>query len=317
MTIRVQWWRDGQLTQGDLSLLDQFQCQREGQIWVDVQGTEIPDALTQAFDLHELSLMDARRLRHPPKVEVFDNYVYILQRGIQHFNEELEFSHVQISFFLGDDFLISFHQNPSYSVDFWWQNKDASTWFAKGLPFLTARILNTLASRYLETLLEFEQLLGDLEDSVYSDTTDNTLNSLNRYRSRLRKLRRIFRYHEKTSKELIDHFKESEGDMIYHWHDVYDKNERLCSLCELYYELTGDLIDGSLSMASHRLNRTMQVLTVITAIFVPLGFLAGLYGMNFEYMPELKIENGYYFLLGSMGLIATALITIFKVKRWL
>jgi len=61
----------------------------------------------------------------------------------------------------------------------------------------------------------------------------------------------------------------------------------------------------------------MQVLTVITAIFVPLGFLAGLYGMNFEYMPELKIENGYYFLLGSMGLIATALITIFKVKRWL
>ncbi len=317
MDVRVQWWRNGQLRFGDLSLVDEYQRQREGKIWVDVQASEIPDALTRVFDLHELALKDAKRLRHPPKVEVFDNYVYILQRGIQHFNEELEFSHVQISLFLGDDFLISFHQKPSYSVDFWWRNKEAQTYVEKGLPFLTARILNTLASRYLETLLEFEQLLGDLEDTVYSDTTDNTLNDLNRYRSRLRKLRRIFRYHEKTSKELIDHYKDSEGDLIYHWNDVYDKNERLCSLCELYYELTGDLIDGSLSMASHRLNRTMQVLTVITAIFVPLGFLAGLYGMNFEYMPELKIENGYYFLLGSMGLIATALITIFKVKRWL
>ncbi len=85
----------------------------------------------------------------------------------------------------------------------------------------------------------------------------------------------------------------------------------------MHYDICSDLINGYLSITSHQLNETMRVLTVITAIFIPLGFLAGLYGMNFEYIPELKINHGYFYLLGFMGIIATALILLFKKKKWL
>jgi magnesium transporter len=85
----------------------------------------------------------------------------------------------------------------------------------------------------------------------------------------------------------------------------------------MYYDICGDLINGYMSVTSHQLNATMRVLTVITALFVPLTFLAGIYGMNFEYIPELKFEHGYFTLLGVMSVISVGLIALFKKKRWL
>ena len=99
--------------------------------------------------------------------------------------------------------------------------------------------------------------------------------------------------------------------------DVYEQQERAGSLTDLYYELASDLIDNYISIASHHLNQIMKVLTIITAIFVPLGFLAGIYGMNFEYMPELHTPSGYFILLGVMFSIAVTLLLLFRKKRWL
>jgi magnesium transporter len=99
--------------------------------------------------------------------------------------------------------------------------------------------------------------------------------------------------------------------------DVYEHLERIASLSSLLHDLAADLIDGYISVASHRLNQIMKVLTIVTAIFVPLGFLAGIYGMNFENMPELHSPWGYYGLLSVMGLIAGGLLLVFKRKRWL
>ena len=85
----------------------------------------------------------------------------------------------------------------------------------------------------------------------------------------------------------------------------------------MYYDICGDLINGYMSVTSHQLNATMRVLTVITALFVPLTFLAGIYGMNFEYIPELKADNGYFILLGVMAVVSVVLLIVFKKKRWL
>ena len=98
---------------------------------------------------------------------------------------------------------------------------------------------------------------------------------------------------------------------------MLDKNERLSSLSQMYYELTGDLLDSMLSMASHKLNGTMRVLTVITAVFVPLSFIVGLYGMNFEYIPELKFKYGYFMVVGFMLTLSVSLISLFRFKKWL
>ena len=85
----------------------------------------------------------------------------------------------------------------------------------------------------------------------------------------------------------------------------------------MYYDMCGDLIDGYLSLTSHKLNKSMKILTVITAIFIPLGLLAGIYGMNFDNIPELHNPNGYFILIGVMFLIASTLLILFKKTKWL
>jgi magnesium transporter len=98
---------------------------------------------------------------------------------------------------------------------------------------------------------------------------------------------------------------------------VFEQQERVNSLTTLYYELASDLIDSYISIASHRLNQVMKILTIITAVFIPLGFLAGIYGMNFENMPELHSRNGYFILLGVMASIVLLLLFVFRKIRWL
>ena len=135
---------------------------------------------------------------------------------------------------------------------------------------------------------------------------------------RLKKLRRIFHYHERIFYELKNRlFSGIAQDHVHEVNDVYEQQERVNSLASLYYELASDLIDGYISVASHRLNQIMKVLTVIMAIFVPLSFLAGIYGMNFENMPELQSRSGYFILLGVMATIAFVLLIIFRKIRWL
>jgi len=138
------------------------------------------------------------------------------------------------------------------------------------------------------------------------------------YKTDLRKFRRVLVYHVQVFSELMNN-PPPQVDLE-HRHeirDVYEHQERASSLASLYYEVSSDLIEGYISLASHRLNNIIKVLTIITAIFVPLSFLAGVYGMNFEYMPELKSRGGYYILLGIMASVATILILVFRRMRWL
>lgn len=313
----MQWHHSGKIEEGGQALLSQYYQNKVGKIWVDIKGEAFPEDIISEFNIHPLSIVDAKRLRHPPKVEAFEDHVFILQRGIESLDSDLDLKHVQISLFVSENALITFHRQESFSINAWWKNPQRLEMLETHFVLLASRILNTLSTRYLDVLLEFENVLAELEDNVFTDMTDNTLHQLNRYRSRLRKLKRVFRYHERTSIHLLKLFKGHEPEVLYNLQDLYEKNERLNSLSDMFYELNGDLIDGFLSMASHRLNKTMQVLTVITAIFVPLGFLAGLYGMNFDYIPELKVENGYFILLAVMLTVALSLIFTFKRNKWL
>lgn len=319
--IKLNHFIDGEITttEGEQAVLSILKAGVQGMIWLDIQSPVIPPAIAKHFNLHQLEVLDAQRIRHQPKVEHFHDHVFILQRGIKQFDVDLTLSYVQIAYFVGDAFLITFHQQPSISINKWWSHEKLFNYLSQSPLLLLSRLLNTMAQNYLDTMLEFEGKLSEIEDTIIQSKTDDLLIETMGYRSRLRKLRRIFNYHEKNSLELLKMVKEKGGLVEHHYHfqDVYDKNERLLSLSNMFYELTGDLVDGFLSMASHHLNKTMQVLTVITAIFVPLGFLAGLYGMNFQYMPELQVHNGYFILLSVMAVLAVSLIGLFKYKSWL
>ena len=176
-----------------------------------------------------------------------------------------------------------------------------------------------VVNRYLDLLFNIEANLDTIEqDLLLQDPSNDLLGMLTTYKTRLRIMLRTFNYHEQIFNQLRHNKAVTVDDLLEHeFTDTYEQLERAASLANLYYDLSDDLINSSISMASHRLNGIMKVLTIVTAIFVPLGFLAGLYGMNFENIPELHFEYGYYVLLGLMATVVVSLLTLFRIKRWL
>ncbi len=310
-----------ELREGDASLIAEWFETPQHTLWLDIEGedAETELELLAPFDFDELSIQDAQRERHPPKVEDFGRYVLILLRGVYGEANDLNFGTLQMSMFVGDTFLVTRHEKSSSSLTHFWDLARASNeWLTWGSGYLATQIAVRMASRYLPLLLRLEPRLEALEEEMFERPSDAVMAELTSYKTDLRRLRRLFMYHEKMFGEFRHTRSPLFGEDLHHdLNDVFENYERLHSLSTMLYETAGDLIDGYLSTASHRLNNTMRVLTVITAVFVPLSFLAGLYGMNFEYIPELKTHNGYFILLGVMAAIATSLLALFKWQKWL
>ncbi|KAF0192685.1 MAG: magnesium transporter [Gammaproteobacteria bacterium] len=275
--------------------------------------------LIENFGLHPLAVQDAQRDRHPPKLEVFDDHTFILLKGLGSAPEGIEFSTIQLALFIGERFLVTRHSGPSPSVDRLFAEIGATPeLFARGADALAVRLARILVGRYLSLLLALEPRLEHIEAEIVANPHDSVLAELLGYKTELKKYRRVFLYHEHIFGELRSgKFPGISAERHHELNDVYEHQERAVSLAGLYYELASDLVDGYISLASHRLNQIMKVLTIVTVVFVPLGFLAGIYGMNFDNMPELHSESGYYIVIGVMVLIAVTLLAVFKIRRWL
>jgi magnesium transporter len=266
-----------------------------------------------------MAIEDVQRFRHPPKTENFEHHTLFLYRGITEFNDDLTIEQMTIALFAGHQCLISCHPRKSVSIDYYWEHAHSENLLVSpGL--LGTRIMRYSVGRYLDCILAFEPYLNELEDKMQDKPSDETMRELITYKSRLRKLKRIFSYHERLVtnilKDVPQMLIDEDGDIEHALQDLFERCERLHSLCAMYYEICGDLINGYLSISSHQLNNTTKILTVITAIFAPLTFIVGIYGMNFDYIPELHWHYGYYYSLGLMTVIASAFGT-FAYKKWM
>jgi magnesium transporter len=309
-------------TAGGQELLGRWRDQSQTVLWVDLSDVP-PEAETQLlrdwFQLHPLAIQDAQRDRHPPKVETFDDRTFVLLKGLDAQTQDLNFGTIQIAIFVGPRFLVTRHSSVSPSTDRLWQQAigDPSL-LARGADAIAVRLASFVVDRYLPILLALEGRLEELEDEMTARPSDTLLTELVEHRANLKKLRRIVNYHV----QVFDQIKTSlppgiRADLRHEVVDVYEHLERIVSLSGLYYELASDLMDGYITLASHRLNRIVTLLTIVTTVFVPLSFLAGLYGMNFEYMPELRFRYAYFILLGTMALIAGGLLFALSRKGWL
>lgn len=189
---------------------------------------------------------------------------------------------------------------------------------ARGATHVAYRILRRMTDRYTSLVEGMELGIETMEDEMFENPRDALMEELIAYGRNLKRLRRVFNYHQSVFRRLSRKDQPFVGKQERHeFTDVYEHTERLASLTALFNELTDDLMNGYISVSSHRLNQIMKVLTVVTVIFLPLALLVGIYGMNFEYIPELKFANGYFILLGVMGAIAASLLLLFRKMRWI
>ena len=321
--IRVSLYEPGagKSTSGGSELIAEWKKSQTGIIWLDIEGEtdEHAQSLLSDFDVHPLAIQDALRPRHPPKMERFEKFLFILLRGLDADTEGMDFGVIQLSLFVGERFLLTRHAKSSVSANWLFDEiQNDGTIMRDGPGAMVLHLSNRLSRRYLEILLDLEPRLDEIEEEMFQRPDDSLLSELTRYKSRLRKLTRIANYHEQIATKLRNEKDPLIGARFRHEIvDLYEQIERTQSLSNLYYQIAIDLTDGYLGMSSHQLNRVMQILTIITVIFVPLTFLAGIYGMNFENMPELATRSGYFVVIGVMFVVAISQVLYFRRKRWL
>lgn len=312
----------GEQTAGGEELIDVWRERGSGILWADF--FEVPQrreevVMKDAFGLHALAIQDAQRERHPPKVESFDEHTFVLLKGLDADTQDIDFGTIQIAIFIGERFVVTRHTGVSPSIDkLWGQAEGNPDLLGAGADSLGIRLSGIVVNRYLPILLALEDRLDELEDDMIAQPHDAQLAELVRHKANLKKLRRIVTYHVQLFQTIKTKLPAGiRRELQHELTDVYEHLERTMSLAGLYYELASDLMDGYITMASHRLNHIVKVLTIVTTIFVPLSFLAGVYGMNFEYMPELQLRYAYFALLGVMASVGGGLLLIFKRKGWL
>ncbi len=291
-------------------------------VWIDLVGDDSDqhrEYMQDRLGLEKLAVDDALRHRHPPKFESLeDGWNFLLMRGFDATSTSVKFGTIQLAVFWRDNLVITRHAKSSASI------AEVEAALASGEQPAPAdawrllyAILRRLLDRYLPILLKIEARLEEIEELILKRPSDRLLAELMEFSSQLKRLRRIGGYHEKCFVSLRAHDPRSRGINVAQLTDLFEQAERLYSLSSLQYETTADLTNGYLSVSAHRLNNVMRVLTVVTVLFVPLTFIAGIYGMNFEFMPELKWRWSYFIVLGSMASVAIGLLVLFRRRGWI
>ena len=291
--------------------------------WIDISGPITPDVrvyLETRLGIPSLAIDDAAHARHPPKIEWLGELFFILVREVDVPDDDGDRAFIQLSLFVGERVIVTVHRFPSVAVNQVFDSLGDTTQGASPATTqeLAYRVCRRVVDIYSPIVLSHEEELGDIEDALFDSHDDAPIEGLTRLNRRLRRLRRTLAYQAGVFAELRTHHETHRVRFNRHQvHDLFENMDRLATLCQLNQELAVDLLNSHLSIVSHRLNIVMRVLTVATIVFLPLGLMAGIYGMNFEHMPELSWRYAYFTLLGLMASTATGLIIYFRRKRWL
>ena len=291
--------------------------------WVNIDGihqTGIIEELGRHFGLHPLLLEDIVNTEQRPKLENYDDYLFVVLKMLSYDEATREIASEQVSLILGPNCVISLQERAGDVFD---QVRDQ---LKKGkgrirkakADYLAYALLDALVDGYFVILEKIEGLIEETEEELTTGAAAATLQSIRTLKKEmvfLRKtvwpLREVVSGLERVEPPLIE---SSTGVYL---RDVYDHTIQIIDTVESFRDMVSGLLDIYLSSVSNRMNEVMKVLTIFAAIFIPLTFVAGIYGMNFEFMPELKWHWGYPAVLIAMAAIAAGMLVYFHRKKWL
>jgi magnesium transporter len=292
-------------------------------IWVDMERPSEEDdrILLDLFSFHPLVVEDCRAERHHPKAEEFPDYVYFIMHGVTAETDSEQFNTIELDFFLGRNYVLTYHHELFRSINNVKQKvRSSPVACQRGPAYLLYQILDQLVDYYTPVLDDFDERINKLEDDIFTlNNPDNSI--LEEIQNLKRSVLRLRRISQKQLNILyrISHgeFKLVDEQMMPFFRDIYDHLVRITDLSENYRDLIGGALDSYLSVVSNRTNDIMKVLTIFSAVMLPLTFIAGLYGMNFDNLPELHYEYSYFVVLGIMVLVAVGMLGFFWRKGWI
>ncbi|MEM7724995.1 MAG: magnesium/cobalt transporter CorA [Cyanobacteria bacterium P01_A01_bin.45] len=297
--------------------------------WVDVRGLGsegILKSLGQVFELHPLALEDVVNVPQRSKVEDYKEHLVIIARMVIPLEDKEGFHTEQVSFILGEHYLLSIQEEPK--LDCFDSVRDRirykkGTIRSHGPDYLAYALWDAIIDGFFPVLEAYGERIEELEDEVVLNPSEQTLAKIYQVKRELLGLRRaIWPQRDAISILIRDKSSLINEEVFLYFRDCYDHTVQIIDIIEIYRELTSGLMDVYLSAVSNKMSEVMKILTVISTIFIPLTFIVGVYGMNFNpqaspfNMPELNWYWGYVFCWGLMAVIAMSLIIFFWRRGW-
>ncbi|WP_042224466.1 magnesium/cobalt transporter CorA [Oceanobacillus manasiensis] len=286
--------------------------------WVDFdQPTEEEiNHLSSTFNFHPLAIEDCIQKLQRPKLDYYEDHTFYVAHSVR--EEEREIIRDEFNFFVNENYIVTFHRTEAKEITNVWEmlkaGRNTDVWDTF---YVFYQILDKIVDNYFPLIYKLEDELDLIENNTRDRSMNNLMSELFDIRNMLLNLRhsvnpmRDLLYRMLNSHHLVEIKNRRE-----YFSDIYDHLLKLAEMVMSNREVTADIRDSYLSLNSHQTNNVMKVLTIITSIFAPLTLIAGIYGMNFENMPELTWKYGYFFSIVFMGIIAFTMFLWFKRKGW-
>ena len=297
-------------------------------VWIDLHAEnaeekkQVEKLLLEVFKFHHLTVEDCVETRNQPKIEAFPDYLYFIVHGIRpDETSPANFVTKELDGYLGSNFVVTFHAEAFRSINSVKQQIMSSPFACqRGPAYLLHQILDQLVDHYMPLIDDFDNEIEAIEDRVLDPKTSDSrvLEEIMDMRRSIARLRRIAtRQREVLYRMSHGEFPQIDEHVLPFFRDVHDHLLRVTDLSEAYRDLVAGLVEIHFSVVANRTNDVMKTLAVVSAIILPLSLIAGIYGMNFGYMPELKYRYGYFLTLGVMGLLAAGLLVYFWRRGWI
>ncbi|RFU69714.1 magnesium and cobalt transport protein CorA [Peribacillus saganii] len=284
--------------------------------WVDFDqpSNEEVEYLRKPFKFHPLAIEDCIHTLQRPKLDYYEDHVFFVAQALNPHN----FTKEEVDIFLGEKFIVTYHNEKSEAIDKVWKRLEHCSNVESWNPSLVLyEVLDKIVDNYFPLVQGIEESLNEIDENPHNKTMELLLKDLFDARHNLLSLRQVISPMQDLGYRILNsqrltllHLKKE------YFTDIYDHLVRLGEMIEANRELTTDIRDSYIALNSTQTNHVMKVLTVITTIFMPLTFIAGVYGMNFEHMPELTWDYGYFEALSLMFLIGMGMFIWFKKKGW-
>ena len=291
--------------------------------WINIDGISQQEVIKQIgdhFEVHPLVQEDILNTGQRPKYEDFEKHMFLVLKMLMYDSKTGDMVAEQVSIILSDNFVISFQERPGDVFEPVRERlrKAKGRVRRMGTDYLAYSLADAVVDNYFVILEALGEKLELLEEKAVQDPSSNTAREIHLIKRDAIFLRRAVW----PLREVISGLQRAESRLIrestdIYLRDLYDHTIQVIDTIELFRDIASGLLDIYLSSVSNRMNEVMKVLTIIATIFIPLTFVAGIYGMNFDYMPELKHPSAYFVVLGAMAAVAVVMLVYFRRKKWI
>jgi magnesium transporter len=324
ITIRVIDYDPAHLTDQMLSDIKDGSGFKQTQTvtWLNINGLHDIDFIREVgsvFDLHPLVLEDILNTGQRPKTQEFDDYVFIVLKMIRFDRESEMIVTEQLSMILGDTFLLTFQERPGDVFDPVRERikRQKSRIRGSGTDYLAYALIDAVVDNYMHAIEGLGEKIEDLEEEVLLGEDETVMEKIHGFKREINYLRKSIR----PAREAIIQLSRLDSELIHEKtvpfiKDVQDLVNHAAEAIDTYRDLLTDQLNIHNTVMANKMNDIMKILTVFAAVFIPLTFIAGIYGTNFEYLPELQYKYSYFIFWAVLIVLAAGLMFFFKRKRW-